>query len=471
MTDILLSVPSDDPKLPSWVEVPAAQVTGIPDSPDDIGAATAEQGARADSAVQPTDLPAFGTAATTDADDYATAEQGALADATKVQQVTLTAPLAYALPVGTPANTVHRVTFTQDGVGGHTVTYDGQPVSVDLTSGASTTVELHPVGAGHAIRYPVTNLDAQVSALAEDRGSTLGASLSSTYVAMADFLALLTEDPDNPGLYLLTYPTIPDTTPPTAGTLAGSDETDDGFTLTVTGATDETALDAAPYAFSTDNGATWTAYQAGATYAATGLDPETDYTCLHRVKDAAGNVSTGEAIIVTTAAAAGPLVFDSFTRADNPSTLGNAETGQAWQVGGGTWGVIGGKAYCSASDGINNAYIDVGTADFAATVTFSTVTIPRSALYVRGNKYVIANSASTGYRYQIGPAAADIPGPVIPANGDVIKFQCQGLNYKIWINGVLKVDQTGTAGSDTTARISSNYSTLSRYDDFTVEAI
>ena len=55
MTDILLSVPSDDPKLPSWVEVPAAQVTGIPDSPDDIGAATAEQGARADSAVQPTD--------------------------------------------------------------------------------------------------------------------------------------------------------------------------------------------------------------------------------------------------------------------------------------------------------------------------------------------------------------------------------------------------------------------------------
>lgn len=153
MTDILLSVPSDDPKLPSWVEVPAAQVTGIPDSPDDIGAATAEQGARADSAVQPTDLPAFGTAATTDADDYATAEQGALADATKVQQVTLTAPLAYALPVGTPANTVHRVTFTQDGVGGHTVTHGGLPVAVESAAGAETLVEFWPNG---EVAYPVS---------------------------------------------------------------------------------------------------------------------------------------------------------------------------------------------------------------------------------------------------------------------------------------------------------------------------
>lgn len=31
MTDILISVPSDDPKLPSWVGVDAAQVTGLPE--------------------------------------------------------------------------------------------------------------------------------------------------------------------------------------------------------------------------------------------------------------------------------------------------------------------------------------------------------------------------------------------------------------------------------------------------------
>ena len=100
-----------------------------------------------------------------------------------------------------------------------------------------------------------------------------------------------------------------DTTPPTAGTLAGSAITDTSFTLTVTGAADETALDAAPYAFSTDNGATWSAYQAAATYNATGLTASTAYTCQHRVRDAAGNVSTGTAITVTTGAPVTPLTL------------------------------------------------------------------------------------------------------------------------------------------------------------------
>ena len=82
---------------------------------------------------------------------FATATQGALADATEVEQVTLTAPLAYTLPVGTPANTVHRVTFTQDASGGHTVTYGGNAVAVDTAAGASTLVEVWP---GGKVTYP-----------------------------------------------------------------------------------------------------------------------------------------------------------------------------------------------------------------------------------------------------------------------------------------------------------------------------
>lgn len=69
--------------------------TAIPDSPDDIGAATAAQGALADTAVQPADLatvattgaysdltgtPTLGTAAAEDSTAFATAAQGALAD-------------------------------------------------------------------------------------------------------------------------------------------------------------------------------------------------------------------------------------------------------------------------------------------------------------------------------------------------------------------------------------------------------
>ena len=81
---------------------------------------------------------------------------------------------------------------------------------------------------------------------------------------------------------------------------------DTTLTLTVVGAMDDEgrgALAAKPYSFSTDDGTTWSAYQAAATLDVTGLTAETEYACVHRVKDAAGNVATGTAVVVTTTAA------------------------------------------------------------------------------------------------------------------------------------------------------------------------
>ena len=72
--------------------------------------------------------------------------------ATEVEQVTLTDDLAYTLPATVGPNRAHSVVFTQGGVGGHTVTYGGQPVTVDLTAGAATAVELHPVAGGYVVR-------------------------------------------------------------------------------------------------------------------------------------------------------------------------------------------------------------------------------------------------------------------------------------------------------------------------------
>lgn len=137
--------------------ISSALADSLPTTPADIGAATAAQGALADTAVQPEDL---GTAAAADAGDFATAAQGAKADASDVDQITLTGNLVLTLPMGHPAGQVYRAAITQDGVGGHTVTYDSKPVTIDLTAGAATTVELHPVGAGSVVRYPQADLDA-----------------------------------------------------------------------------------------------------------------------------------------------------------------------------------------------------------------------------------------------------------------------------------------------------------------------
>ena len=109
--------------------------------------ATAAQGALADSAVQPGDL---GTAAAADAGDFATAAQGAKADASDVDQITLTGDLVLTLPVGHPAGQVYRCAITQT-TGGHTVTYGPDTLAIDTDPGASTLVEIWP---GGRVTYP-----------------------------------------------------------------------------------------------------------------------------------------------------------------------------------------------------------------------------------------------------------------------------------------------------------------------------
>ena len=99
---------------------------------------------------------------------------GKVGETLAVEQVTLTAPLAYTLPVGTPAGVVHRVVFTQDGTGGHTVTYGDLPLTIDLTAGATTLVEVWPSG---DVTYPGFGL----AALLDNGDGTL--TLSGSLVA------------------------------------------------------------------------------------------------------------------------------------------------------------------------------------------------------------------------------------------------------------------------------------------------
>ncbi|WP_114202854.1 fibronectin type III domain-containing protein [Janibacter anophelis] len=145
----------------------------------------------------------------------------------------------------------------------------------------------------------------------------------------------------------------PDVTAPIPGTLAASGATTGGFTLTVTGASDAGAgLHATPYRFSTDNGTTWSAWQAAPTFEATGKTVSTSYTCIHQVRDAAGtpNTATGSSIVATTADPT-PTVSDDFNRADTSAgTLGTTTTGsKTWTDPATNWRILGNKAAPTAA--------------------------------------------------------------------------------------------------------------------------
>lgn len=54
------------------------------------------------------------------------------------------------------------------------------------------------------------------------------------------------------------------------------------------------------------------------------------------------------------------VVVDSFTRADSTTSMGTADTGQAWTYPVDTWGLLGGKAYCPAASSAAAASVNTG---------------------------------------------------------------------------------------------------------------
>ena len=152
-----------------------------------------------------------------------------------------------------------------------------------------------------------------------------------------------------------------DSTPPTVGTMAATSITETGFTLTVSGASDAVALHATPYAFTTNGGSTWSAYQSSPVYVASGLTAATGYSCNWRVRDAAGNVSTGTAQTVTTGAAMPvPWIIDSFTGAAADVTTHTSDSGGTWtKLGPGSLALTGDGA--AVPDALPATYIHSAT--------------------------------------------------------------------------------------------------------------
>lgn len=111
-----------------------------------------------------------------------------------------------------------------------------------------------------------------------------------------------------------------DTTSPTAGTLTATGG-EAQVVLSVAGASDETALHATPYAFSTDGGTTWGSWQAGSGATITGLSAGV-VTCRHRVRDAAGNISLGATKTATVTAPIAYNIGDDFNSVNTASING-----------------------------------------------------------------------------------------------------------------------------------------------------
>jgi chitodextrinase len=261
-----------------------------------------------------------------------------------------------------------------------------------------------------------------------------------------------------------------DSTPPTVGTLAGSSITSSGFTLTVTGAADETALHATPYRFSTDDGATYSTYQSSAVYAATGLAASTGYTCKHQTRDAAGNTSTGAAVVVTTGVAATGLVATYAGNASNgtptkPHTFTAAAIGTAsadrhvivaatWS-GGGTTNITG---------------ITVGGVAATIDATYYNATGPRGCVIARAAvptgttaDVVVTMSGTAPSRLGVGTWAVTGAPSLVLVDNDANMFTdaaANSLTLTAVADGVVIAHAHGGAADHTWTNLTERYDVL-----------
>ena len=260
----------------------------------------------------------------------------------------------------------------------------------------------------------------------------------------------------------------PDTTAPVAGTL-GVTVTDVKADLSVSGASDDRGY--VSYSFSKDNGATWTAYQDSATYTFAGLTASTAYTFRHRVKDAAGNVTTGTAVSKTTAVTP-PEVIPSGAYGDAVLSIGAPLhylplSDQGPFVSGYTLtqrGTAAAPVLASTPGTAPTAVAGIGDADtalnFPSGATFSTVGSIANNV-AKGGIFILADTSATNSGFVgLGGAGLQILGSkwspklgsvtftgsrTVTAGRHFLAVTWDGATVKTYVDGVLDTTTASTA--------------------------
>lgn len=149
------------------------------------------------------------------------------------------------------------------------------------------------------------------------------------------------------------------------------------------------------------------------------------------------------------------VVADTFTRADDATTLGSATSGAAYTAIAGptnVLGIIGNKCYNVTTSNCRST-IDAGVTDHISSIRIDTKSAEMYLMvrYIDSSNYVrIGVSSSVGQlKYQrvtSGSLAVDTALGVTPVNGDDLTVRCVGGQISVFLNDVLISTTTETQG-------------------------
>jgi len=363
----------------------------------------------------------------------------------------------------------------------------GQVTGLTAVSANSTSVAVSwSAPSGAAIYYVEYKLD--TDSTWTRAGTPTGTSLTVTGLttgSLYDFRVTAVNSA-GPGTASTTATATPgaatDTTAPSTptGLIVGT-TTATSVPLSWTASTDNVAV----AGYRVYRGGTLVGSPTGTTFTDTGLTASTVYSYTVSAVDAAGNQSPQTAGVNATTASGGggAVVSDSFNRADSTTSLGTADTGQAWTALTGTLGINGNAAYAVVTSN-SVAVIDSGLADGTVqvklTATATGSVMPRLIFRCTdaSNYWMLQARGSTG-KYQLYKNVAgaftqlgtDIA--VTPTAGDVIQAVLSGSSVTIKVNGVQAATATDAFNSTATKHgigWAQPTDTTQKFDDFSVSA-
>jgi hypothetical protein len=172
------------------------------------------------------------------------------------------------------------------------------------------------------------------------------------------------------------------------------------------------------------------------------------------------------------------VIRDSFNRADNSVTPGNADTGQAWVNSAASVAGIQSNRLVFSLSATGNSTIDCGISDCIISIKFVTVFQSQRLLcrWVDANNeiYVDMGTTTASLIKRIVGATTSIGSMPIPVAGDTITVVLLGSNISVYVNGVLKINVTETFNQTATklgVRIAGTTAFGSTFDNLIVTTV
>lgn len=175
----------------------------------------------------------------------------------------------------------------------------------------------------------------------------------------------------------------------------------------------------------------------------------------------------------------GVILVDSCTRADNAASPGNADSGQAWVVSSGTWGILTNRINCTASGrltfaaGVPNHSIAAVFTDFAnGGQQYLMVRLVDTSNYWRiGVGSGLATGASNLILQNVVAAAIGTVNKVIGSvqRGDLISAEAIGKAIRVYVNGLcVHEEECITSSTGTSVGLQANGSANALYRNIVI---